>query len=68
MSSGDRIRFAGTISVTMTDGTHESKPPPFQSSSGSEVRKLAGPIDVVLRPALGPPSRVCVARAISEAA
>jgi hypothetical protein len=59
LQSGDRVRFAGTISVTTTDGTQESGPRPFASADGSAIRALAGPVDVVLRPALGQRPRVC---------
>ena len=59
LQSGDRISFAGGISVTTTDGIHESSPLPFASRDGSVIRALAGPIDMVVRPPLGQRPRVC---------
>jgi hypothetical protein len=61
LQSADRIRFVGAISITTTDGTHESSPLPFASRDGSVIRALAGPIDVVVRPPLGQRPRVCAA-------
>jgi hypothetical protein len=59
LSSGETFGFAGTISVRATDGTHEGGPISFMSSAGSVIRAQAGPIDVVVRPALGQAARLC---------
>ena len=59
LRSGDEIDFAGAIQLTTTDGVHESRPLPFLSRDGSVIRAEAGPIDVVVRPAAGEPSRAC---------
>lgn len=59
LSSDDTFGFAGTISVRATDGAHEGGPISFMSSAGSVIRAEAGPIDVVVRPALGQASRLC---------
>jgi hypothetical protein len=59
LRSGDEIGFAGAISVTTTDGTHLGQPRRFLSRDGSVIRAQAGPVDVVVQPAIGPPSRVC---------
>jgi hypothetical protein len=59
LRSGDEIDFAGTINVTATDGAHEGRPTRFLSQEGSVIRAQAGPVDVVLRPAIGQQSRMC---------
>jgi hypothetical protein len=58
LSSGDEMRFAGTISVRATDGTHEGWPTSFMSKDGSVVRAQAGPTDVVVHPARGQAARL----------
>jgi hypothetical protein len=59
LRSGDQIRFAGAVSVAATDGTHEGQPMAFLSRDGSVIRAQAGPVDVVMRPAIGQQSRMC---------
>ena len=59
LQTGDEVRFTGAISVTTTDGSLESQPLRFATRDGSVIRARAGPVDVVVRPAFGPPSRVC---------
>jgi hypothetical protein len=63
LREGEQIRFAGPINVATTNGARESHPLPFDSRAGAVVGARAGPVDVVLRPALGQELRVCVPRA-----
>jgi hypothetical protein len=58
----DEIEFSGAINVSATDGAHESHARSFSSRDGSVIRARAGPVDVVVRPALGLPSGVCEPR------
>jgi hypothetical protein len=64
LQSGDQIAFTGAISVTTTDGTHESHPRTFLSRDGTVIVARAGPVDVMLRSATGQPSSVCPPRAV----
>jgi hypothetical protein len=59
LEKGDRIRFTGAIGVASTDGDFESIPRQFLSRRGSIIRGLAGPVDIVVRPALGQRAQVC---------
>jgi hypothetical protein len=59
LQRGDQLRFAGIMSVTVTDETGASFPRNLQSSRGSVIRALAGPVDVIVRPAAGTPARLC---------
>ena len=60
LRSGDQIRFTGTITVSVTDGTQQSYPRQFLSSDGSVIRAQAGPVDVVVRPGTGQRPRLCM--------
>jgi hypothetical protein len=62
LRAGDRIEFGGVVNITATDGAYESQPRSFESRNGSLIRARAGPIDAVVRPAMGLPARVCAAR------
>jgi hypothetical protein len=64
LRSGDQIGFTGAISLTTTDGTHESHPGTFSSRDGTVIEAQAGPIDVVVRSANGQPSTVCEPRPV----
>jgi len=59
LQAGDQIGFTGTVNVAATDGAHESSPRRFVSGHGSVIEVLAGPVEVVVRAAIGQPSRVC---------
>jgi hypothetical protein len=59
LEAGDQVRFAGAIGVSATDGRYESLPRQFTSSGGTAIRSRAGPVDVVVRPAIGEQARVC---------
>jgi hypothetical protein len=59
LETGETIEFAGAIDIAATDGANESVPRPFLSRNGSVIRVLAGPVDVVVRPASGQQPRVC---------
>jgi hypothetical protein len=59
LENGDKMAFSGRIGVAATDGSHESVPRQFLSERGSVIRVLAGPVDVVVRPALSRQPRVC---------
>jgi hypothetical protein len=62
LRSGDQIGFTGTITVSVTDGTHESYARRFISSEGSAVRAHTGPVDIVVRPGISQGSGVCMPR------
>ncbi|MGH9227186.1 MAG: hypothetical protein ACRD07_00385 [Acidimicrobiales bacterium] len=62
LRAGDQIEFAGVVSITATDGAHESQARGFESRNGSVIRAQAGPVDAVVRPAMGQPARVCTPR------
>ena len=59
LQRGDRLRFAGAVSVAVTDGALASFPRRFHSNGGSVIRALAGPVDVIVRPTPGVPGRLC---------
>jgi hypothetical protein len=59
LQAGDQVGFTGAISVTTTDGTHESQRRTFWSRDGTAIEARAGPIDVVVRPAAGQRSTAC---------
>ena len=59
LEAGDQVRFAGAIQVTVTDGSHESRPRRFLGGDGAAIRAQAGPIDVVVQSLPGLPARVC---------
>jgi hypothetical protein len=59
LHAGDELRFGGAIRLTLTDGTHESRPRGFFSRDGSTIRTLAGPVDIVVRRVDDLPARVC---------
>lgn len=59
LQPGDQIVFTGAISVTTTDGTHESQPRAFLSRDGTAIVARAGPVDVLLRSVTGQSSSVC---------
>jgi hypothetical protein len=59
LEPGDSIRFTGAIGITATDGAHESVPRQVSDRGGSVIDVLAGPVDVVVRPALGQQARMC---------
>jgi hypothetical protein len=59
LEPSDLVSFTGTIGVSTTDGRHESVPRQFTNGKGSAVRAQAGPVDVVVRPAMGGQARVC---------
>jgi len=56
---GDQLRFDGAVTVTVTGDGQVSFPRSFDSRGGSAIRALAGPVDVVVRPAPGLPVRLC---------
>jgi hypothetical protein len=58
--SGDQIRFTGTVTASVTDGTQASYPRRFVSSKGPVISAQTGPVDVVVRPATGQPPGVCM--------
>ena len=60
LRSGDQIRFTGTVTVTVTDGTQASYPRQFIGRHGSVINAQAGPVDVVVRPGIGQPPGVCM--------
>jgi hypothetical protein len=59
LRSGDRIEFTGTVSVAVIEGSQESYPRQFLSRDGPTIRALAGPVEVVVRPALGQQAHAC---------
>jgi hypothetical protein len=59
LRAGDRIGFTGVVNVSTTDGAHEAPARHFLSREGSVIRSRAGPVDVVVRPAVGQTARVC---------
>jgi hypothetical protein len=59
LRAGERLPFDGTVHVTVTDGTNESPPRPFQGDDGGPIVALAGPVDVVVRPVLAQPAGLC---------
>jgi hypothetical protein len=63
LRAGDAVRFTGTINIAATDGDHGSQPRGFDSRNGTAIRVQAGPVDALLRPAMGLPARVCVPQA-----
>ena len=59
LRDGDEVDFDGAVNVFVTDGARMSFPRGFDSRLGSVIRALAGPVDVVMRPAPGMSARVC---------
>jgi hypothetical protein len=59
LEEGDRLPFFGTITVTVTDGTHGSRPRQFGTIYGAVVRTMAGPVNVIVEAGGPRPPRVC---------
>lgn len=56
---GDQLPFDGALSVFVTDRAHTAFPRSFHSRDGPVIRTLAGPVDVIIRPTPGVPTRLC---------
>jgi hypothetical protein len=67
LQSGDQIGFTGTVMVSLIDGRQASYQRRFVSREGSMINAQAGPVDVVVRPEIGQPPRVCMPPGIDGA-